>query len=78
MQLIVFSCVFCGLTSALWNALKPFSATGLQIWPHTGGGGDTPRPPQECVLYKMPQERTWWSRAYLPLSVHIFIEVTVG
>ena len=37
------------------NALKPFSVMGLHPWPHTGGGV-YPRPPQEYVLYKMPQE----------------------
>ena len=49
MQLIVISCVSFGLILALCNALKPFSA-----WPHTG---EYPTPLQECVLYKMSQER---------------------
>ena len=39
MQLIVLSWVSWGVILALWNALKPFSATGLHPWLHTGGGG---------------------------------------
>ena len=54
MQIIALGCVPWWLILALWNALKPFSTTGLHPWSHTGG---YPRPFQECVLYKMPHER---------------------
>ena len=59
-QLIVFSYLSGGLILALWNGLNLFSATGIHPWPHTGGG--VPQAgPQECVLYKIPQERAWTS-----------------
>ena len=69
MQLKVFSCVSWGLILALWNALKPYSATGLHAWSHTGGV--PPRPPQECVLYKMPQERARFDLGFVELHVAI-------
>ena len=36
MQLVVLGCVSWRLILAFWNALKPFSVSGLHPWPYTG------------------------------------------
>ena len=52
MKLIVFSCVSWGLIIAIWNALKPFSATGLHPRPHTE---DPPDPLKSVYSIKCPR-----------------------